>query len=195
MAFKIIIISIVYVQCRQHPPNRPFPPPSCLGRSLPLSWQRYATPSIGWIESWLTSRRTFSKRRTKRQRKPSTVCGTTSHTIIKRRHTRSKHASTRRWRKASKRLIHDSFAAIENSPAIQRARDALGKGTRLLADRQKLIKIADRSDNGWGVVAEYTADELAEDSDDEKRLEKAEKTLLLSAADDRTTVTTDAKLA
>ena len=52
-----------------------------------------------------------------------------------------------------------------------------------------------RSDNGWGVVAEYTADELAEDSDDEKRLEKAEKTLLLSAADDRTTATTDAKLA
>ena len=89
---------------------------------------------------------------------------------------------------------HDAFAAIEDSPAIQRARDALGKGARLLADRQKLIKIADRSDNGWGVVAEYTADELAEDSDDEKRLEKAEKTLLLSAADDRTTATTDAKL-
>ena len=88
---------------------------------------------------------------------------------------------------------HDAFAAIEDSPVIQRARDALGKGARLLADRQKLIKIADRSDNGWGVVAEYTADELAEDSDDEKRLEKAEKTLLLSAADDRTTVTTDAK--
>ena len=109
MAFKIIIISIVYVQCRQHPPNRRFPPPSCLGCSLPLSWQRYATPSIGWIESWLTSRRTFSKRRTKRQRKPSTVCGTTSHTIIKRRHTRSKHASTRRWRKASKRLMTPSL--------------------------------------------------------------------------------------
>ena len=90
---------------------------------------------------------------------------------------------------------HDAFAAIEDSSAIQRARDALGKGVRLLADRQKLIQIADRSDNGWGVVAEYSADELAEDSDDEKRLEKAEKTLLLSAADDRTTVTTDAKLA
>ena len=89
---------------------------------------------------------------------------------------------------------HDAFAAIEDSPAIQRAREALEKGARLLADRQKLIKIVDRSDNGWGVVAEYTADELAEDSDDEKRIEKAEKTLLLSAADDRTTVTTDARL-
>ena len=45
---------------------------------------------------------------------------------------------------------HDAFAAIEDSPAIQRAREALEKGARLLADRQKLIKIADRSDNGWG---------------------------------------------
>ena len=60
-------------------------------------------------ESWRTSRRTFSKRRTKWTRKPSTVCGTTSHTIIKRRHTRSKHASTRRWRKASKMLMTPSL--------------------------------------------------------------------------------------
>ena len=35
-----------------------------------------------------------------------------------------------------------------------------------------LIKIADRSDLGWVVVSEYTADELADDSDDEKCLEK-----------------------
>ena len=42
---------------------------------------------------------------------------------------------------------------------------------KLLAERQKLIKIADCSEYGWGVVAEYTADELAEDSNDKKRLE------------------------
>ena len=46
---------------------------------------------------------------------------------------------------------------------------------KLLSERQKLIKIAYRSEFGWAVVAEYTADELAEDSDDKKRLEKAEK--------------------
>ena len=34
------------------------------------------------------------------------------------------------------------------------------------------LKDWDRSANGWGVVAEYTADELA---DDEKRIEKGEK--------------------
>ena len=52
---------------------------------------------------------------------------------------------------------------------------ALKEGETLLAKRQRLIKIADRSSNGWSVVAEYAADELAEDSEDEKRLEKAEK--------------------
>ena len=42
-------------------------------------------------------------------------------------------------------------------------------------ERQKLIKLADRSEFRWGVVAEYTADELADNSDDEKRIEKTEK--------------------
>ena len=69
----------------------------------------------------------------------------------------------------------EALTALDETPALQRARDALEKGGRLLAERQKLIKIADRSINGWGVVQEYTADELADDSDDEKRLEKAEK--------------------
>ena len=69
----------------------------------------------------------------------------------------------------------EALTALEETPSLQRARDALEKGARLLTERQKLIKIADRSANGWGVVTEYTADELADDSDDEKRLEKAEK--------------------
>ena len=132
MAFKIIIISIVYVQYRQHPPNRRFPPPSCLGRSLPLSWQRYATLSIGWIESWLTSRRTFSKRRTKRQRKPSTVCGTTSHAYHYKKKAHEEQARFNAQVEESVQEAHDAFAAIEDSPAIQRARDALGKGARLI---------------------------------------------------------------
>ncbi len=68
-----------------------------------------------------------------------------------------------------------ALAVPGSSKAIERAQAALKKGTDLLQERQKLIKIADRSEYGWGVVAEYTADELAADSDDEKRLDKAEK--------------------
>ena len=65
-----------------------------------------------------------------------------------------------------------ALANLEESAALQRAQEALEKGAKLLAKRQKLMKIAERSENGWGVVEEYTADE---DSDDEKRLEKAKK--------------------
>ena len=42
-------------------------------------------------------------------------------------------------------------------------------------NNQKLIKIADRSELGWAVLNEYTANELAKNSDDEKLIEKAEK--------------------
>ena len=54
------------------------------------------------------------------------------------------------------------------SPALERARTALSKGTcrRLIEERQKFIKIADRSEYGWGVVTEYTADELVDDSEE-----------------------------
>ena len=69
----------------------------------------------------------------------------------------------------------EALETATDSPAVQRAKAVLQQGSALLAERQKLIKIADRSANGWSVVAEYTADELAADSDDEKRLEKAEK--------------------
>ena len=68
------------------------------------------------------------------------------------------------------------------SSAVKRAQEAISAGRKLIAERQKLIKIADRSDLGWAVVAEYTADELAEDSDDEKRLEKAERAAERKAA-------------
>ena len=65
--------------------------------------------------------------------------------------------------------------SIPTSPVVVRAQEALKRGTKLIEERQKLIKLADRSEFGWSVVDEYTADELAVDSDDEKRIEKAEK--------------------
>ena len=62
-----------------------------------------------------------------------------------------------------------------SSGAVEKAKKNLEQGLALLSERQKLIILADRSEHGWGVVAEYTADQLAEDSDDEKRIFKAEK--------------------
>lgn len=64
---------------------------------------------------------------------------------------------------------------LEDGPAVVRAQQDLTKGKELLSHRQKLIRIADRSEYGWVVVEEYEEDDLAANSDDEKRLEKAER--------------------
>ena len=64
-----------------------------------------------------------------------------------------------------------------NNPSqegISKAKEKLAEGMSLLNYRQKIIKIADSSDLGWRVVQEYEANPLADDSDDEKKLFKAE---------------------
>ena len=58
---------------------------------------------------------------------------------------------------------------------LEKAKKAITEGMSSIQDRQKLIRIANRSDFGWDVVQEYQADELAADCDDEKKLSKAEK--------------------
>ena len=49
------------------------------------------------------------------------------------------------------------------------------KGRAQLKKGQKLIRLTDRSEHGWEMVEEYTTDDLAEDSEDEKGIEKAKK--------------------
>jgi hypothetical protein len=64
-----------------------------------------------------------------------------------------------------------------NNPSqegISKANEKLAEGMSLLNCRQKIIKIADSSDLGWRVVQEHEANPLADDSDDEKKLFKAE---------------------
>ena len=59
----------------------------------------------------------------------------------------------------------------ESAPAVH----ALEKAAEMLERRMRLIRIADRSEYGWAVVAEYETHELALDSDDEKKISRAEK--------------------
>ena len=47
------------------------------------------------------------------------------------------------------------------------------EGKLLIKKRQKLIKIADKNKDGWLVVQEYESDDLASDSEDEKKIRKA----------------------
>ena len=65
-------------------------------------------------------------------------------------------------------------ALQQTPPAIEKARTVLQEGEKLINLRQKNILIADRSEHGWATVAEYEEDELADNSDDEKRLFRAE---------------------
>ena len=46
---------------------------------------------------------------------------------------------------------------------------------KLLSERQKLIKLADRSECGWATVSAYVTDDLADTPEDERRISKAEK--------------------
>ena len=47
------------------------------------------------------------------------------------------------------------------------------EGKLLIKKRQKLIQIDDKNKDGWLVVQEYESDDLASDSEDEKKIRKA----------------------
>ena len=93
----------------------------------------------------------------------------TSPTRSGTRVTRSRQASNEKVFAKAQAELSD----VRSSSALERTKEALMQGMKLLAERQKLIKIADCSEYGWEVVAKYKADELADGSDNEKRLEKA----------------------
>ena len=63
---------------------------------------------------------------------------------------------------------------------IEQAKEKLEAGKKTLLKQQKLIRLADREDNGWEVVKHYISDDLASDSDDEKAIAKARKEALAS---------------
>ena len=76
---------------------------------------------------------------------------------------------------AAKREIMNLFpTSMKDKPTLRKAVLHLDKGLKNIATRQKQIKIADRSELGWQVVA-YESDELASDSDNEKQIFGAEK--------------------
>ena len=72
---------------------------------------------------------------------------------------------------AAEALSEENFQDPDKVTATKKAID---EGIELLERRQKLIKLADWSEYGWWTVEEYEEDDLAKDSDDEKRIAKAE---------------------
>ncbi|XP_041480436.1 uncharacterized protein LOC121427925 [Lytechinus variegatus] len=66
--------------------------------------------------------------------------------------------------------IEEATKSIDNGK-FQRAKDILSEGIELIDKRQKILKIADS--HGWDTVNCYISDDLASDSEDDKRLSKA----------------------
>ena len=70
------------------------------------------------------------------------------------------------------RKVQGSLEEVQShleTNAVDKAKEALAEGTRLLDERQKLILLADKSEFGWKTVEEYTQHELAVDEQDAKR--------------------------
>ncbi|XP_060597608.1 uncharacterized protein LOC132751470 [Ruditapes philippinarum] len=61
-----------------------------------------------------------------------------------------------------------------DSSKIEEAKSSITTALDILSHRQKMIQLADASELGWRVVHEYEQNPLADDSDDEKKMYKAE---------------------
>ena len=72
-----------------------------------------------------------------------------------------------------KGMLETSIQLIQKGSkhrSVKKLKDA----TDLLNSRNKLVRIADKSPAGWGTVQGYESDSIASDSEDEKKIRKAE---------------------
>ena len=61
---------------------------------------------------------------------------------------------------------------------IGKAKEELNESISLLNNRQKLVKLVDKSEFGWATVQEYVFDDLADNEADASKIKKAEKRAL-----------------
>ena len=74
----------------------------------------------------------------------------------------------------------EALAKVGTMPAsmakhLEVVQEELDKGAKQIATRQKKIRMTDRSQFSWETVEVYESDDLADDTADKKRMEKAEK--------------------
>ena len=86
-----------------------------------------------------------------------------------------KKSNEEQYKSASKVLdtLEDAKYNLE-SENLEAAKSSLDLGISLVKERQKVNLIAYKSQYGWKTVQEYVQHELAENSDDEKKIYRAE---------------------
>ena len=97
---------------------------------------------------------------------------------------RETEAQKLRYKANSRQFIHNAevqdhvLAAVncltQERPDSANALTSANRALEAIQKRQKLIKLADKSEAGWLAVEEYESDELADNSVDEKRIKKAQ---------------------
>ena len=77
----------------------------------------------------------------------------------------------------NRKVIRTSTAVVKalESGNIGKAKEELNEGISLLTNRQKIIKLADKSEFGWATVQEHVCDDLVDDEADVSKIKKAEK--------------------
>ena len=70
-------------------------------------------------------------------------------------------------------LVQGAEKALEKDEK-DKAKEILNETKEEIRKRIKLIRLADKSEGGWQTVSEYLSDELASDSEDEKRIRRAD---------------------
>ena len=92
-------------------------------------------------------------------------------------HKFKKEGNEKQYKVNSQVLDHVQSASSFLAPTpsqVDKALKELKEGEKKLAHRNKLILFADSAKEGWEVVNEYQRRDLADDSDDNKRIQQAE---------------------
>ena len=66
------------------------------------------------------------------------------------------------------------FKKNDTKTALKNLKNCL----EIIRKHNKLIRLADNSEAGWAIVEEYQTDELASDTDDDRKIRRAEKAAL-----------------